>query len=263
MGMINYHPGETRLFRLNPLIKGFAILGLISFFSMHSWPLYMTIGFFLLVLLTAWAGEIPLVPIWQSFRNIWFLLFIVAFANIYRDFGTAGCIAALDSILRISGVFFCAGIFVTISSQSELTFFWETCLKPFGIFGLPSREIALVMVIAIRFLPVILSEIERIKIAQMARGADFGKTGGFVFGAVRLMPLLVPVIMSAIQRASDLAVAMETRGYRLSGNRTRLNEFSLRAFDLFFAVSLGFTLVVLFLNPAWPEFLTISKCCCK
>ena len=99
------------------------------------------------------------------------------------------------------------------------------------LLGLPARELALVMVIAVRFLPVMLSEIDRIRMAQIARGARLGK-GGFFSSAAALMPLMIPTLAQAIIRGEELAEAMEARGYRVSGNRTRYHRFGIGFFDI-------------------------------
>jgi energy-coupling factor transport system permease protein len=154
---------------------------------------------------------------------------------------------ALTAVLRIVGVFFAAGIFITVSSQSELMFFWEQTFRPFNLAGLPARELALVMVIAVRFLPVILGEIDRIKMAQMARGAKL--SGGFGLSAIKsLLPLMIPTLTLAIVRAGELAQAMEARGYCISGERTRLHKFSLKISD-FIAFALTFILLLFFVYP--------------
>lgn len=191
------------------------------------WHLVISLS---VLLFLAVAGKVPLLNILKSLKTIWFLLLIVALIQGFSR-GDFCFILAIQAVLRIIGVFIVAGVFVTISSQSELMYFWEQSFRPFQLFGLPARELALVMVIAVRFLPVILEEIDRIRIAQMARGAKFSQ--GFGLKAIKsLMPLLVPTLSLAIIRAGDLALAMEARGYCVSSKRTRFKQFCIGFFDI-------------------------------
>ena len=126
--------------------------------------------------------------------------------------------------MRIVGVFLVAGFYLVVSPQSELMYFWEVVFRPLSFFRLPARELALVMVIAVRFLPVMLAEIDRIRMAQTARGARLGKAGIFSTAAA-MMPLMIPTLAQAIIRAEELAEAMEARGYRVAGVRTRYQQY--------------------------------------
>ncbi|MGM0600860.1 MAG: energy-coupling factor transporter transmembrane component T family protein [Candidatus Rifleibacteriota bacterium] len=236
--MINYIPGNSWLYRLNPLIKGFITLLLIISFSLFlNTPLALGLLFTSMVFFTKLAG-VPLMPVTVSLRKIFLLLLIVGLIQGFSG-PQFSWLLALTAVLRIVGVFFAAGIFITVSSQSELMFFWEQTFRPFNLVGLPARELALVMVIAVRFLPVILGEIDRIKMAQMARGAKL--SGGFGLSAIKsLLPLMIPTLTLAIVRAGELAQAMEARGYCISGERTRLHKFSLSFAD-FFAFFLALT----------------------
>jgi energy-coupling factor transport system permease protein len=174
------------------------------------------------------------------------LLLIVALIQGFSR-GDFCFILAIEAVFRIIGVFIAAGVFVTISSQSELMYFWEQSFRPFQLVGLPARELALVMVIAVRFLPVILGEIDRIRVAQMARGAKFSH--GFGLKAIKsLMPLLVPTLSLAIIRAGDLALAMEARGYCVSRERTRFRQFRIGFFDILGILSFSGSLAYFFFN---------------
>ena len=227
---ISYKPGNSFLYSLNPLIKGGLCFVLIMFFSLNGLQLPAMAGSLVELLLFAALGRLPLADLLLSIRRIWFLLVIVGLVQGFRGNGFE-VVPALESMARILGVFIAAGCYLTVSPQSELMFFWETVFRPLRLLGLPARELALVMVIAVRFLPVMLSEIDRIRMAQIARGARLGK-GGFFSSAAALMPLMIPTLAQAIIRGEELAEAMEARGYRVSGNRTRYHRFGIGFFDI-------------------------------
>jgi energy-coupling factor transport system permease protein len=107
----------------------------------------------------------------------------------------------------------------------------EKLLNPFCRFGLPAHELAMMMTIALRFIPTLLQETQRIMMAQSARGADF-KTGPLSKKARNILALIVPLFLSAFRRADELATAMESRCYRGGEGRTRMKELSLGGRDL-------------------------------
>jgi energy-coupling factor transport system permease protein len=245
--LITYLPADSFLYRINPMFKGLAALFMIVAFSLGVSGVLKLFLLLITMLLLAMIGKVSLKPVIYSLRKIFLLLAIVALVQGFSR-GEFSTVLAVEAVLRIIGVFFTAGIFVTVSSQSELMFFWEQCFRPFQLIGLPARELALVMVIAVRFLPVILAEIDRIRMAQIARGASLKSKSGFC--AIRtLLPLLIPTLTLALRRAEELAVAMEARGYSLSKNRTRFRSFYPGIMDFFFFALLTAFLVALHMAP--------------
>ena len=117
------------------------------------------------------------------------------------------------------------------TSPISLTDGIEKLLSPFKNLGLPAHELAMMMTIALRFIPTLLEETDKIMKAQMARGADF-ESGNILSRAKNLVPLLVPLFINAFRRAEELATAMEARCYRGGDNRTRLNELKLNKTDI-------------------------------
>jgi len=107
----------------------------------------------------------------------------------------------------------------------------ESLLKPFKVVGVPAHELAMMMTIALRFIPTLVEETEKIMKAQMARGADF-ESGNIFQRAKSLIPILIPLFVSAFRRADELAIAMEARGYRGGEGRTRFRvlKFTYRDF---------------------------------
>ncbi len=117
------------------------------------------------------------------------------------------------------------------TSPIMLTDGMESLLKPFKKIGLPAHELAMMMTIALRFIPTLLKETDKIMKAQMARGADF-ESGNLIKRAKSLIPLLVPLFISAFRRADELAMAMEARCYRGGENRTRLKVLAYSGADI-------------------------------
>ncbi|PKL40979.1 MAG: hypothetical protein CVV41_19320 [Candidatus Riflebacteria bacterium HGW-Riflebacteria-1] len=243
---ISYKPGSGLLYSLNPLVKGAMTFAAIIFFSVNSLGLWAMAALIVAFLIICRLSRVALLDVILSIRRIALLLLIV---GVIQGFGTTGfsLLMAAEAMLRILGVFLVAGVYVTISSQSELTFFWEACFRPLSLFGFPAREFALIMVIAVRFFPVILGEIERIRMAQTARGAKL-EGGGLLASAASLMPLMIPTLTQAVIRAGELAQAMEARGYRVSAQRTRYQRFRFGLSD-FLAMLVPIMLFYYLLHP--------------
>ncbi len=227
---LGYQPGNSFLYAFNPLVKGVLCLAAIMFFSLNSFGVALMAGILAAMLLTAWLGRLPLKEILLSIKKIAVLLLIVSLVQGFRGNGFE-LEPAFEAILRIVGVFLVAGFYLVVSPQSELMYFWEVVFRPLSFFRLPARELALVMVIAVRFLPVMLAEIDRIRMAQTARGARLGKAGIFSTAAA-IMPLMIPTLAQAIIRAEELAEAMEARGYRVAGVRTRYQQYTFKPADI-------------------------------
>ncbi|MFW5788123.1 MAG: energy-coupling factor transporter transmembrane component T family protein, partial [Halanaerobiales bacterium] len=118
------------------------------------------------------------------------------------------------------------------TSPLQLTDGIEYLLNPFKKIGVPASELAMMMTIALRFIPTLLEEAQKIMKAQKARGADF-ESGNIIKRAKNLIPLLVPLFISAFRRADELALAMEARCYKGGEGRTRLHELTLKSRDFF------------------------------
>ena len=130
------------------------------------------------------------------------------------------------------------------TSPIQLTDGIETLLNPARKIGVPAHELAMMMTIALRFIPTLLEETEKIMKAQMARGADF-QSGNLMQRAKNLIPLLVPLFVNAFRRADDLAIAMEARGYRGGEGRTKFRELRFGRIDAAaITIVIAFTVVV-------------------
>ena len=157
-------------------------------------------------------GETPLFTVWR---------FTVTLEGIYF---------AIKMCLRIVLLIIGSSILTLTTTPIKLTDGIESLLKPLSKVGVPAHDIAMMMTIALRFIPTLLDETDKIIKAQQARGADFD-TGNLVNKAKALVPILVPLFISAFRRADELAMAMEARCYAGGGQRTRMNVMKITSID--------------------------------
>ena len=149
--------------------------------------------------------------------------------------------------LRLSAVIVAASLMTLTTAPLELTNGLERLFNPLRRFGFPAHELAMMVTISLRFIPVLIDEAERLRKAQLARGADF--SGGPIQRARSLIPLLVPLFVSAFARADRLALAMESRCYRGGIERTSFHQLSFARRDLHSALAvLATTLVIWWLS---------------
>lgn len=166
------------------------------------------------------------------------------------------------SLLRVTGFIFLTSLVTMTSTITELTHGVERLLAPFRRFGVPSHELALILTIALRFVPTLAEELERIIKAQLSRGAEIGGRFWRPDKTARaLLPLIVPLFLGAFRRAEELVLAMEARGYISGAGRSKFVELHARPLDI--AVVAGAALFMLFmiffrfpalrdlLGPAW------------
>lgn len=229
-----YVKGNSILHRLDPRTKIFGMLGImVALFLINQWIglLYATVVVFAILGLSK-------VPIRYYIKGIKPLLFILVFTALIQMFFTPGTILWQWWIFHITkegirlAVFMCTRLVLLILTTSVLTLTTtpiqltdevENLLSPFKRFGLPAHELAMMMSIALRFIPTLIDETDKIMKAQASRGAAFDE-GGLINRAKALLPILVPLFLNAIKRAEELAMAMEARCYHGGEGRTRLHE---------------------------------------
>lgn len=258
-----YYPAESPLHKMDARVKIImTLLYIISLFVIKSFVGYAVVIFSLAIVI-----KISKVPFKFMVRGLKALVFIIIFTAIINLFTTKGDIP-LFSIWRftvtLEGVFFaikmCLRILLLIIGSSLLTLTTtpikltdgiESLLKPFAKIGVPAHDIAMMMTIALRFIPTLLDETDKIIKAQQARGADFD-TGNLASKAKALVPILVPLFISAFRRADELAMAMEARCYNGGGKRTRMNVMRITGTDyaasilfiVYFAVLLAIRVLI-------------------
>jgi energy-coupling factor transport system permease protein len=237
-----YFPGNSFVHRLDPRSKILLTLVFVSsIFMATSYLGYVLLGLFL-CLITLVAG-IPVLIVLRSIKPLWIILLLTAGIHLFMTPGTPlvamGPLSVTEEGLR-QGVQMSARLIFLIIMSSLLTFTTspialtdaiERLLSPLKAFNLPVHELAMMMTIALRFVPTLLEETDRIMKAQMARGADFS-SGNLLKRGQNMVPLLVPLFISAFRRADDLATAMEARCYRGGAHRTRMKELKLGYRDI-------------------------------
>ncbi len=230
-----FFPGRSFLHRMDPrmkLILTFALI-VIVFVSQGFVGFAAILGF---VVFTALSSQISLRFLLRGIRPILFILLFTFVLNVF--FQSGGSEIFRLGFLRITDVglrtaFFIAArlILLVVSTQmltlttspTSLTDGLESLMRPLKRIHFPVHEIAMMMSIALRFIPTLMDEANKIMRAQMARGADF-ESGNFVRRAKAMVPLLVPLFVGAFRRAQDLALAMEARCYRGGEGRTRMRQ---------------------------------------
>ncbi|MBU0518931.1 energy-coupling factor transporter transmembrane protein EcfT [bacterium] len=238
-----YIPGESLIHRLDPRTKLLCVLALmLTVFVVSTIP-WMAGIFLLSVILFPCAG-IPFGTMAAYLRSFaWLYLITFVFHLVFHDGRVIFNIPVLPLAVTVEGFF--AGTLFTIriavlinlsmllmavTTPQDLTDGLERMFAPLRFLKIPVSEGALIVSIALRFVPILMQEARQIRAAQLSRGADFD--GPWLVRVRKTLPMLFPLFMGALQRADDLAVAMEARGYQSGSKRTRLIELKFRAVDL-------------------------------
>ena len=227
-----YYQTESAVHRLDPRVKLIAtIVFIISLFLVDNFWGYLTAGLFL-----AFSIRLSHVPFKFMVKGMKAILFLLIFTVIFNLFLTPrqplvsiwrltitreGLETAVKMAIRLSFLIIGSSVMTLTTTPNNLTDGMESLMKPLRRLHVPVHEIAMMMSIALRFIPILLEETDKIMKAQMARGADF-ESGNLIQKAKSLVPLLVPLFISAFRRASDLAMAMEARCYRGGEGRTKM-----------------------------------------
>ena len=229
-----YYPEQSVIHRLDARTKILGtLLYIIEIFLVNSFA-----GFGLVILALGVLIGISRVPVRFIFKGLKAVVFIILLTfvlNLFMFDGTVlwhwkfltityeglyrSCFMALRLILLIIGT----SMLTLTTKPMELTDGLEKLLKPINRFGLPSHEIALMMSIALRFIPTLLEETDKIMKAQQARGADF-ESGNLIQRVKNMIPILIPLFVGSFRIAQDLALAMEARCYHGGVGRTRMKE---------------------------------------
>lgn len=258
-----YIPGDSVLHKADPRTKILlTFLFMIVIFIITSYP-----GFAAVTCFTLLAVVVSGIPVKYTLKGLKPILVIIVFTvvvNIFTSSGTPiyptgifkhityeGINNAIMLALRLVLLIVGASLMTLTTTPILLTDGIEKLLQPFKRIGVPAHELAMMMTIALRFIPTLLEETDKIMKAQTARGADFD-TGNLVQRAKSFVPVLVPLFVSAFRRADELATAMEARCYRGSTGRTRMRQLKLGKIDIeitvvtlvFFVVMLGLQYII-------------------
>lgn len=251
-----YIPGNSFIHKLDPRGKILiSFIFVIDLFIVNNFK-----GYIFIVLFTAAAILISKVPfkfIYKGLKPIFVLILITAVLNVLMTSGSTPIFAwkfikiypeglklAAFMILRLIFLIIGTSLLTLTTTPIELTDGIEKLLNPFKKIGVPAHELAMMMTIALRFIPTLMDETDKIMKAQMARGADF-ESGNIFQRAKSLIPLLVPLFISSFRRADELAMAMEARCYHGGEGRTRMKQLKLTGLDSIAAV---FTMILVALS---------------
>lgn len=228
-----YYPADSVLHRLDPRVKlvgTFAFL--VSLFVGKGLAAYAIATVFLAAVIK--LSKVPFKMIMKGLKAIIIILLITVSFNLFLTDGEIifqlgflkitkeGVSVAFFMALRLIYLVVGASLMTLATTPNDLTDGLESVLSPLKKIKVPVHEISMMMSIALRFIPILMEETDRIMKAQKARGADF-ETGNLIQKAKSMVPLLVPLFISAFRRANDLAMAMEARCYRGGEGRTKMN----------------------------------------
>lgn len=228
-----YYPADSPVHRLDPRVKLFGtMLFLISVFSFKGIAGLALITVFLVGVIR--LSKVPFRYMVKGLRGILLLMVITALFNLFLTnspnviwqwkwlhITEEGVETAIKMVLRLVYLILGTSMMTLTTTPNQLTDGLEKSLKPLQFFHVPVHEVAMMMAIALRFIPILTEETDKIMRAQMARGADF-ESGNLIRKAKAMIPLLVPLFVSAFRRANDLAMAMEARCYRGGTGRTKM-----------------------------------------
>ncbi len=227
-----YYPTDSILHRLDPRVKLIGtFLFIISLFIFQSFYGYVVVTIFLISVIK--LSRVPFRFIIKGLKAVVILLLFTVFFNMFFLPGEPlvefyfititkeGLISAGFMAIRLTYLIIGSSLMTFTTTPNQLTDGLEKVLRPLNRIKVPVHEISMMMSIALRFIPILLEETDKIMKAQMARGADF-ESGGILKRAKSLIPLLVPLFVSAFRRANDLAMAMEARCYRGGDGRTKM-----------------------------------------
>ena len=224
-----YYPVKSPVHNLDPRIKIILTIAFIVavFLGSSLWAFFPVAAY---IILAALLAHLPLKLLLKGIKPLRIILIFTFLLNLFFNAGETVLVEVWKIRITLEGLLtairFSMRLVFLVSGASLLT------LSPLRKIGFPAHELAMMMSIALRFIPVLLEEADKIMKAQMARGADF-ESGNLIQRAKSMVPLLVPLFVSAFRRAGDLAMAMEARCYHGGEGRTRLRVLKLTMNDLY------------------------------
>ncbi len=255
-----YIPGNSIIHHMDPrakLISSFYFIGII--FLCNNWQSYL--GMFLFTMLVIFLSKVKVGFFIKGVRPlIWLILFTVTLQILFTSGGTVYFHWGIISITEFgltNGIFiFCRFVLIIFMSTLltlttpplALSDAIESILRPLAVIHFPAHEVSLMLSIALRFVPTLMDETEKIMNAQRARGVDFSE-GSLIQKMKAVIPLLIPLFVSSFNRAEELATAMEARGYQGGVGRTKYRVLSWQFTDTLALVCMGvLTLILVYLR---------------
>lgn len=251
-----YLPFDTFIHRLDPRVKIIGVfLYIITIFFVEDFITF--IPFIILLAVMLIVAKIPIKSIFRSLKPLLFIIIITGLINLFTTPGRVvlelgplnityeGIYRTIFTLLRLILIILSTSVLTYTTSPMELTYGLEKLFSPLKRFGFPAGELAMMISISLRFIPTLFDEAQKIRMAQMARGADF-ESGNVINRAVSMVPLLVPLFINSFKRSDELATAMEARMYRIGEERTKLNEIFMDRTDyITLFLFLGFCLIII------------------
>ena len=253
-----YFPGNSAVHRLDPRTKlVLLVVYIIALFVASGWAAYLAVFAFLAV--TIAISKIPVKSIVKGMKPLVLILVFTGILNVFFTTGEKllvefwiisiyweGVIRAIYMMVRILMLITGTFLLTYTTSPIALTDGLESLLSPLKKIKLPVHELAMMMCIALRFIPTLIEETDKIMSAQKARGADF-ESGNLLQRVKALVPILVPLFISAFRRADELATAMESRCYQGGDGRTKMKllRYKLRDFKAYFIGAILLSAVIL------------------
>ena len=237
-----YIPGNSFVHKLDPRVKiMISLFYIVDLFLVNNFKGYIFIVVFTISSII--ISKVSFKYIFKGLKPIFVLIIITALLNVFMTDGKIlvfkwqfltiykeGLVLAAFMVIRLIFLIVGTSLLTLTTSPIELTDGIEKLLNPFKRIGVPAHELAMMMTIALRFIPTLIDETDKIMKAQMARGADF-ESGNIIQRAKNLIPLLVPLFISSFRRADELAMAMEARCYRGGEGRTRMKILKVTSRD--------------------------------
>lgn len=237
-----YYPGNSVIHKADPRVKIIlTFIFMIVIFILNNYMSFSMMTLFTILVII--ASDVPIKYTLKGLKPIMIIVIFAALINIFTTTGTPifeygiihitneGIKLAAKMAMRLILLVTFASLLTLTTTPILLTDGIEKLMEPMKRIGIPAHEIAMMMTIALRFIPTLLEETDKIMKAQAARGAEFD-TGNIVQRAKSFIPVLVPLFISAFRRADELAMAMEARCYRGSEGRTRMKQLKLSWVDL-------------------------------
>lgn len=263
-----YYPEDSVIHRLDPRAKIIIMfLYIITLFFINNYLAYFFAFIYLIFIIK--LSKVPLKFIIKGLKPLKWIIIITFVINIFLIPGEViwrygifkitdeGLTTALLMAFRLTMLVMGTSLLTLTTSPIEMTDGIEELLKPLRKIGVPSHEIAMMMTIALRFIPTLIEETDKIMKAQIARGADF-ESGNLFSRAKNLIPLLVPLFVTSFRRADELAIAMEARCYKGGEGRTKLKQLEYKKSDyLAYLLNIGFFIFLASIKYIWEYFIWI------
>lgn len=257
-----YYPADSILHKLDPRVKLVGtMLFIISLFLFQNFIGYIAATVFLAAVIR--LSKVPFSFMVKGLKAIVILLMITVVFNLFLTPGEPlisfwklsitkeGLKIAVFMVVRLTYLIIGSSVMTLTTTPNNLTDGMEKLLNPLRVIKVPVHEVAMMMSIALSFIPILLEETDKIMKAQMARGADF-ESGNLIRKVKSLVPLLVPLFISAFRRANDLAMAMEARCYRGGDGRTKMKPLVYKRRDrITYAVLLLYLAVIICVRVLW------------